>query len=104
MTRASHRIAPRPLGLALEALADRVAPATALARIQASWAAAVGDTIAAAARPTGERDGLLTVTCEASVWAAELELMGPEVVSAINAALGDPVVRELRCRTGAGPG
>ena len=31
--------------------------------------------IAAAARPTAEREGVLTVTCEAAVWAQELELM-----------------------------
>ena len=101
MTRAARRHAPRPLALALAGLAGEVAPLTALARVQAAWSRAVGDTIAAAARPTGERDGVLTVTCEASVWAHELELMGPEVVEAINATLGDSLVRELRCRTGA---
>ena len=49
---------------------------------------AAGPAIAAAARPTAERDGVLTVTCEAAVWAQELELMGCELIERLNAALG----------------
>ena len=48
----------------------------------------MGEVIAAQAEPTGERDGVLTVTCSSAVWAHELDLMGPELTGAINAALG----------------
>ena len=57
----------------------------------------VGEVVAAQAEPTGERDGVLTVTCASAVWANELDLMGPELTGAINAALGAETVRALRC-------
>jgi predicted nucleic acid-binding Zn ribbon protein len=94
------RAAPRPLAPALQALRTRLAPATTLARVQEVWERAAGPAIAAAARPTGERDGVLTVTCESAVWAQELDLIAYELIARLNAALGTEAVRELRCRTG----
>jgi predicted nucleic acid-binding Zn ribbon protein len=96
---AGHRRAPRPLALAVQDLQSALAPATALARIQACWPEAAGEAVAAAARPTGERAGVVTVSCDAAVWAAELQLMGPELAARINAQLGEDLVREVRCRT-----
>ena len=93
-----RRLAPRPLGTAVEALAADLAPATALAAIQGVWAQVVGDVIAGEARPTAERDGMVTVSCRAAVWAQELDLMGPELVARLNSALGTDAVRGLRCR------
>ena len=95
-----RKAAPRTLSVALERLSSTLAPATALARIQEVWPEATGAAIAAAARPTAEHDGVLTVLCEAAVWAHELTMMEPELVSRINAALGAETIRELRCRTG----
>jgi predicted nucleic acid-binding Zn ribbon protein len=94
------RAAPRSLAAALARLEGTLAPATTLARVQAAWEDASGPAIAAAARPMAERDGVVTVLCEASVWAHELELMGADLVVRLNVALGEPVIRELRCRTG----
>jgi predicted nucleic acid-binding Zn ribbon protein len=76
---------------------EGLAPQTGLAAIQAVWARAVGEGVAAHATPTAERGGVVTVTCEASVWAQELDLMGPELVGRINAALGAERVQSLRC-------
>jgi predicted nucleic acid-binding Zn ribbon protein len=85
----------------LEALTGRLAPRTRLARVQELWDEVVGATIAAVARPTAERAGVVTVTCEAAVWAQELELLGGELVRRLNGALGEEdAVRELRCRVG----
>jgi hypothetical protein len=42
---------------------------------------------------------VLTVRCEAAVWAQELELIAPELIPRLNAALGGEDIRELRCRT-----
>ncbi len=94
-----RRLAPRPISLAVERLQQTLAPATTLARVQACWPDAAGEVIAAAARPTAEHAGVVTVSCEAAVWAAELQLMGPQIVAQINAALGEPLVGEVRCRT-----
>jgi predicted nucleic acid-binding Zn ribbon protein len=94
------RRAPRTLSVALEGLTSTLAPATTLARVQAIWETAAGPAIAQAARPTAEHNGVLTVTCEAAVWAQELDLMAEQLTGSLNAALGGEPIRELRCRTG----
>jgi len=94
------RIAPRPLSTALQSLTATLAPATTLARVQELWEGVTGTAIASAAKPTTERGGVLTVTCDAAVWAQELDLMAVELVQSLNAALGEEAIRELRCRTG----
>jgi predicted nucleic acid-binding Zn ribbon protein len=94
------RPAPRPLGVIVRELTSALAPASTLARTQEVWEGAVGPAIAAAARPTAERDGVLTVTCEAAVWAQELDLMAGELIARLNGALAGERIRELRCRTG----
>jgi predicted nucleic acid-binding Zn ribbon protein len=94
------RSAPRPLAVALEGLSTTLAPATTLARVQEIWDRATGPAIAAAARPTAERDGVLTVRCDAAVWAAELDLMAGELIPRLNEALGRETISALRCRTG----
>ena len=95
-----RRWAPRPLALAIGVLADRLAPDTLLAEVQSTWAQATGDAVARAAQPTAEREGVVTVTCQAAVWAQELDLLGPALVERINAAIGRRAVRSLRCRVG----
>jgi predicted nucleic acid-binding Zn ribbon protein len=95
-----RRASPRPLSGALTNLATALAPATTLARVQEVWERTVGPAVAAAAAPTAEREGVLTVTCTASVWAQELDLMAWELIPRLNSALGYESIRELRCRTG----
>jgi predicted nucleic acid-binding Zn ribbon protein len=94
------RLAPRPLSLALDGFSRRLAPATMLARAQEAWPRAAGPAIAAAARPVAERDGVLTISCEAAVWAQELALMETALLDSLNAQLGAGAVCRLRCRTG----
>jgi predicted nucleic acid-binding Zn ribbon protein len=93
------RAAPRSLAVALDRLAAGLAPASTLARVQAVWERAAGKAVAAAARPVSERDGVLTIACESSVWAQELELMAPTLIERLNAELDGEAIRELRCRT-----
>jgi predicted nucleic acid-binding Zn ribbon protein len=95
-----RKAAPRSLAAALDGLTAALAPATTLARVHEVWERVAGATIAAAAHPTSERDGVLTITCEASVWAQELTLMQGDLIPRLNAALGGEAIRELRCRTG----
>jgi predicted nucleic acid-binding Zn ribbon protein len=95
-----RRRAPRPVSLALEGFTATLAPASVLGRAQACWTEVVGEAIAAAAQPVAERDGVLTVRCEAAVWAQELDLMASELLARLNAALGGEGVRRLRCLTG----
>ena len=96
-----RRAAPRPLSLALDSVAERLAPATPLAHLQRAWPGVVGEVIAREARPVSERAGVVTVACGSAVWAQELDLMAPSLLPAMNAALaaaGAPPVTALRCR------
>ena len=94
------RRAPRPAGLAVEALAQTLAPATLLAEVQRAWPEAAGEAVAAAGRPTAERDGVVTISCVSAVWANELDLLGNQLVESLNEALGRPALRGVRCKPG----
>jgi predicted nucleic acid-binding Zn ribbon protein len=85
--------------MALDRLTSTLAPASTLARVQEVWGEVAGPAVAAAASPVSERGGVLTVTCQASVWAQELDLMSAQLIPRLNAALGGDEIRELRCRT-----
>jgi predicted nucleic acid-binding Zn ribbon protein len=63
------------------------------------WPQVVGSAIAEAALPVAERGGVLTVQCSAAVWSQELTMMGDELVARLNSALGEGLLRGLRCRT-----
>jgi predicted nucleic acid-binding Zn ribbon protein len=95
-----RRLAPRQISSAIGPLVDQLAPATLLARVQQVWPAAAGPAIAAAAQPVAEHEGVLTVSCEAAVWAQELELMEGALLERLNEALGEGAIQALRCRTG----
>jgi predicted nucleic acid-binding Zn ribbon protein len=97
-----RRRAPRPAALAVEAVRERLAPRTTLALVQSAWAAAVGEAIAREARPVREREGVVDVACASSVWAQELDLMGPSLAERLNAELGAVRVRSLRCSVAPG--
>ena len=96
------RRAPRPLALALDSLARDLEPATVLAECQRVWTEVAGPVIAAEARPESEHGGTLTIVCKSSVWASELDLMGPTLVASLNEALGRPALSRLRCVAGGG--
>jgi predicted nucleic acid-binding Zn ribbon protein len=84
--------------MALEELTARLEPASTLAVVQRCWADVVGATIAAHATPVTEHDGVLQIACEEAVWAAELELLGPSLVAALNAAIGVEALSSVRLR------
>ena len=98
-----RRLAPRPLSNALDSVLPDVAPATLLAQVQAAWKELAGDRIAEAAAPVSERDGVVTVACESGVWAQELELLGPDLLTSLEAALGGRSVTKLRFVVGSVP-
>lgn len=95
-----RRLAPRPLSVAVDRYALALAPATTLARVQQLWEQAVGSAVCDAAEPVSEREGVLVVRCESAVWAQELGLMAAPLIERLNGELGEPLLRELRCRVG----
>jgi predicted nucleic acid-binding Zn ribbon protein len=94
-----RRLAPRPIGLALQGLRAEWEPDTVLAAVQRVWRPTVGEMIADAAQPTAERAGVLTVACSAAVWAQELDLMAPTILEQLNEALPSGRIERLRCVT-----
>ncbi len=94
----SRRRAPRPAAGAFKAALQRVAPQTPLAAIQAAWAGAVGEQLAAVAVPVSERDGTLTIECADGVWAQELDLMQGTLLERLREEVGEQAPRALRFR------
>jgi predicted nucleic acid-binding Zn ribbon protein len=93
----AYRRSPRPAGLALDRIRGELAPDTLLAEVQQAWREAVGAAIATEAQPTRERGGVVTISCTASVWAQELDLMAPAIIKRLNQRLGSGQVSRLRC-------
>ena len=93
----SRRRSPRPLSLALDAARVVWAPATMLGDVQSVWSDVVGAVIAAEATPVSERAGVLTVSCSSSVWAQELDLMGPVILERLGQSIGAGRVTRIRC-------
>ena len=91
------RRSPRPVGAALDRLRDGWAPETTLAEVQQVWGRIVGEAIAREAVPVSERGGVLTISCSASVWAQELDLMAPVIVDKLNGTIRNGPVAKLRC-------
>jgi predicted nucleic acid-binding Zn ribbon protein len=85
---------------ALSLLSDELAPETLLAEVQRVWPGVVGPAIAAQAEPTTERGGVITISCSASVWAQELDLMSVAIIERVNSALRSGAIIRLRCVAG----
>jgi len=92
-----YRRSPRPVSLVLDHIRDELEPDSLLAEVQRAWAGAVGTAIADEAQPTSERGGVVTVSCSASVWAHELDLMAPAILGRLNELLRSGRVSRLRC-------
>jgi predicted nucleic acid-binding Zn ribbon protein len=94
----SRRRAPRPAAAAFQKALESAAPKTALAATQTAWTDAVGEQLAAVARPAAERDGVLTVECASAVWAQELDLMQAQLLDRLRGKLGERAPETLKFR------
>jgi predicted nucleic acid-binding Zn ribbon protein len=95
-----RRSAPRRLGEALAEVTRALEPKTPLARVQRAWRETAGPQLTQEAEPLSERAGTVTIGCRSAVWAQELALLAPDLLTRLNDALGaprhEPVVKELR--------
>jgi predicted nucleic acid-binding Zn ribbon protein len=82
---------PRSIAAAVGAVRARSAPLTLLAAVQMAWPEVAGDTIAAEATPVAERAGVVTITCRSAVWAQELDLLAPDLLTRLNDRLEAPL-------------
>ena len=104
MTLLDGRRLARQAALDLALAAAR--PPGLLAEVQSLWPQLAGPGLASSARPVSERQGIVTVACESGVWAHELELLAPDLISGLNerlAAAAEPArVERLRFVVGSG--
>jgi predicted nucleic acid-binding Zn ribbon protein len=98
-----RRLAPRPIGVALDRALPAARPPGLLAEVQSVWPEVAGGELARAASPVSERQGSLTVACESAVWAQELELLAAELSTRLNSRLTQGAVVRLRFVVGSGP-
>jgi predicted nucleic acid-binding Zn ribbon protein len=97
-----RRLAPRPLGEALDKALPEARPAGLLAKVQSVWPTVAGPALAAAASPVSEHAGTVTVECESAVWAQELELLGADLARRLDEAVSAGRVERLRFIVGSG--
>ncbi|HLI34236.1 MAG TPA: DUF721 domain-containing protein [Terriglobia bacterium] len=62
------------------------------------WPRIAGKWIAQQSRPVAFSEGVLTLACYSSSWAAQLRQMSAEISAQINHLMGMPVVRKVRIR------
>lgn len=70
------------------------------ARAWLFWEEAVGAHIASKATPVAFRDGTLTIRVSNSPWMQQLSLMKHDIISSLNAAMGEDLVTDLFFRQG----
>ena len=92
------RRAPRPLADALGPFTAALEPASPLARAQGCWEQVVGPAIAAHASRSASVAGSCRWPATEAVWAAEVDLLGPSLVDALNTAIGTSALRSVRAR------
>jgi predicted nucleic acid-binding Zn ribbon protein len=82
---------PKRLGDALERVRSDAAPATLLAAVQGAWPEIAGEAVSLEAQPVSEREGVVTIACRSSTWAQELDLMAPDLLARLQAAVAPSV-------------
>jgi predicted nucleic acid-binding Zn ribbon protein len=86
-----------PLGDALRAALARLPASTGLVHyaLWSEWATTVGPVIAAHARPSQLRRGVLVVMVDGPEWMHELQYVKRELCDKLNQRLGSPVIRDV---------
>jgi hypothetical protein len=69
-----------------------------LAVVTGLWPRVAGKAIAEQARPVAFSAGALTLTTSSDAWAVQLKGLSGEICAAVNKALGQPLVKQLRVR------
>lgn len=91
---------PRPVGESLDGLARRLgAPAAApLGAVFNRWEEAVGEAIAARARPVSLADGVLVVAVDDPAWATQLRYLVNDLIAKVATVAGEGVVGRIEVR------
>ena len=71
-----------------------------LTRVWQLWDDAVGEAIAANAQPVAFKGDLLLVHATSSTWIHQLQFLKADIISKLNAALGKPMIAEIKFKIG----
>ena len=72
----------------------------ALTRVWDVWEAAVGEAIAANARPMAFNGGMLLVHVSSSTWLHQMRFLEDELIAKVNDALGNERLRSIKFKVG----
>lgn len=94
--------APKQLSDLLRSALEKSPLRHGLQRQQAleCWPDVVGDEIAKHTRAVSIHEGVLRIQVESAVWAQELVLLRPQIISGFAQRLGPGEVREIRFHSG----
>ena len=71
-----------------------------LKQIWRLWDEAVGETIANNARPAAFKGDILIVHVSSSTWTHQLQFLKNDLISTLNAALGQPLLADIKFKIG----
>ena len=88
----------QPLGTVLTSLMEELGLAKKLKQYEAVriWEEVLGERIARVATPTKIINGTLLVKVEKSTWRNELSLLKREIITKLNAALKEEIVKDIK--------
>ncbi len=94
--------APVPIGSVIEKILSERKPkaAAGVARVFQLWERAVGEVIAANARPAAFKDKLLLVHVNSSPWLHQLQFLKEDIIKKVNAALQDESIEDIKFKVG----
>ena len=78
----------------------RSKPDFSLKEVWGLWDDAVGKIIAQNARPAGFKGKLLIVHVSSSAWIHQLQFLKNDIMTKLNAALGKPLIEEIKFKIG----
>ena len=91
-----------PIGSIIERILDGRKPkrAAGVARVFQLWERAVGEIIAANAKPAAFKDKILLVHVNSSPWLHHLQFLKKDIIKKVNAALNDESIDDIKFKIG----
>ena len=91
-----------PIGSVIDKILGGQKPKTAagVAQVFQLWERAVGEIIAANAKPAAFKDKILLVHVNSSPWLHQLQFLKEEIIKKVNAALKDESIEDIKFKIG----
>jgi len=91
-----------PIGSVIDRILSGKKPkaAAGVARVFQLWERAVGEIIAANAKPAAFKDKILLVHVNSSPWLHQLQFLKEDIIKKVNAVLGDDSIEDIKFKIG----